>query len=310
MDKLKKILKRIFVFHPLIAIIIALLGSSFLTIIFIFRLAKTWVGVLSYIFSVYALIVLIASLSFNWKKFVQWYETKPIKGYVDKYRKNYSIRGTVSMCFVILVAIGNVVFRLFEAFHYRSLWYFSIASYYGALFVLNAIILIAYIKIKKIPNQTEREEKELEVSRIIGYLMTILAFAMEGMLIEMIVFGHSYQRRGIYIWFSAAYVIYALIVAIKNIVTFKKSGSELLITAKLVRMAEALMALVALQATLIYSFGNPEDRALRRSLMSANGNLVTILIIAMTIYLIVANTKKLKKLRSKESDEKREDKTT
>lgn len=77
-------------------------------------------------------------------------------------------------------------------------------------------------------------------------------------------------------------------------VKFRKMDHPILSAAKMLSVAGALMSILALQSAMMTQFG--EDPLLRRYMNSVTGTGVSLIVIAMAIFMVVRANQALKKL--------------
>ncbi|GJM72550.1 hypothetical protein HMSSN036_47660 [Paenibacillus macerans] len=135
---------------------------------------------------------------------------------------------------------------------------------------------------------------ELQRYRLTGRLLFALNIAMVGMIVQMIEKNKGIHSLGLSIYAFAFYAFYSLTVAIINMVKFRKMDHPILSAAKMLSVAGALMSILALQSAMMTQFG--EDPLLRRYMNSVTGTGVSLIVIAMAIFMVVRANQALKKL--------------
>ena len=88
------------------------------------------------------------------------------------------------------------------------------------------------------------------------------------------------------IYLSALYTFYTIILAIVNLVTFRKLGSPILSAAKVLSFVAALMSLLGLQTAMISQFST-EGEAFRRRMNAITGGAVWFSVILIAVYMLL-----------------------
>ena len=204
-----------------------------------------------------------------------------------KYIGDLSFRGSVSIYQGMMVNFLYVVFRIFVGIRYASVWFFTIAIYYLLLGIMRLSLALSY--------RNRNMKSELRCYRRTAWLLFLLNIPMGGMIVLMVLTDSGYSYPGYVIYLSALYTFYTIILAIVNLVTFRKLGSPILSAAKVLSFVAALMSLLGLQTAMISQFST-EGEAFRRRMNAITGGGVwfSVILIAVTMLLHSRNMKEVK----------------
>lgn len=104
------------------------------------------------------------------------------------------------------------------------------------------------------------------------------------------------------IFVMAAYTFYAVIMAVVNLIKFRKRGSPVLSAAKVISLAAALVSMLALETAMLSQFGQKEDPMFRQVMTAFTGAGVCIIILVVAVFMIVWSTRQLKQYKSRGID--------
>ena len=97
----------------------------------------------------------------------------------------------------------------------------------------------------------------------------------------------------------AAYTFTAFAMAIVNVVKYRKYNSPAFSASKAISFAAACVSMLTLASTMLTTFSDGTmGQAEQKIMLGSIGGAVSITVVAMAIYMIVASTKKLKHLKS------------
>ena len=307
MDKFKKILRKIFFLPPLPTAVIVVFGYAFVLVMAAFKIEIPALQYLSYIASAYALILTVTGFPYlisfvkNTKQRVaessaakKIYNTK----YGRRYIEDVHFRTELSLYFGLLINFLYIGMKLFSGIYYRSLWFVALAGYYILLAVMRFILLHRGKK------RTEKLSKESEIKRyrMCGTTLLIMNFALVGIVIFMVYQNKGFDYPGLLIYAMAAYSFYSIIIAVVNLVKFRKHGSPLLSAAKVINLVAAMVSILSLETAMLAQFGSDDDPLFRKVMTGATGGGVCTIVIGMAVFMIWKSTKLLKSLKINNSE--------
>ena len=240
-----------------------------------------------YCMSAYCLTIWILPLPRLFRK-AKAYTMHRLTGTVfgGKYIGDLAFRGSVSIYQGMMVNFLYVVFRIFVGIRYASVWFITIAIYYLLLGVMRLSLILSY--------RNRNVKSELRCYRRTAWLLFLLNIPMGGMIVLMVLTDSGYSYPGYVIYLSALYTFYTIILAIVNLVKFRKLGSPILSAAKVLNFVAALMSLLGLQTAMISQFSN-EGENFRRIMNALTGSGVWIAVILTAVYMLLHSRKIRKK---------------
>lgn len=206
----------------------------------------------------------------------------------EKYIGDLAFRGSVSICQGMMVNFLYVVFRIFVGIRYASVWFLTIAIYYLLLGIMRLSLILSY--------RNRGVKSELHCYRRMAWLLFLLNMPMGGMIVLMVLTDSGYSYPGYVIYLSALYTFYTIILAIVNLVKFRKLGSPILSAAKILNFVAALMSLLGLQTAMISQFST-EGEDLRRMMNALTGGGVWFSVILIAVYMLL-HSRKMKEVKS------------
>lgn len=203
-----------------------------------------------------------------------------------KFRTHISLYGSLS------VNLLYVAFNIVSGFLYHTAWFYILAFYYTILAVMR-FLLVRFVNRVGIGNN---RFKELRRSRLCGYILLTVNLTLSGAVLMILYQNKGYEYNGILIYVMAAYTFYITTLAIVNLVKYRKLGSPVMSMAKIISMAAALVSMLSLETAMFSQFGKDMSPENQRLMIMLTGAGVSIIIVTMSIYSIVKNSKEIKRI--------------
>ena len=187
MEKFKKILKKLFCLPPLLTILAALFGFSFVIVVFAFDIQNPVLRYASYIASAYALTITITGLVYipiaagGIKKFVLEHSLmKKFRSTAvgEKFMTDVRFRTGVSLYQGFFVNLLYIAMKLVSGIIYRSFWFVALAIYY-ILLAVTRILLVRRLNVQD-------EKAELRRYRTCGVILLLMNQALVGIVVFMV----------------------------------------------------------------------------------------------------------------------------
>lgn len=207
------------------------------------------------------------------------------------FRTHVSLYGSLSVN-LLYVALNAI-----SGFLYHSAWFFILAFYYTILAVMRFLLLrfVNHVGIGK------NRFMELRRSRLCGYILLTVNLALSGAVLMILYQNKGYEYHGIYIYVMAAYTFYITALAIVNLVKYRKLGSPVMSMAKIINMAAALVSMLSLETAMFSQFGKDMSTENKQIFIMLTGAGVSVVIITMSVYSIIKNTKKIKIIKENDT---------
>ena len=240
----------------------------------------------------------------SWKSIPKYYritknrmhENKYIHRYMtdDVFKSNAGLYGSfgINLLFIAVNAIS--------AYVYNTNWFGIFAVYYGIIAIIR-FILVCYVKRNKIG---KNYLKELKCARICAYILLTVNLVLSGAILMMIFFNRGFQYRGYLIYLIALYTFYITIIAIKDMIKYRKYKSPVISITKVVKMTAAMFSMLFLETAMFAQFGMDTPEEVKRIMIMATGAGICVIVVTMATYMIVQTSKEINQVRSKDNNEK------
>lgn len=196
----------------------------------------------------------------------------------------------------LLYAAANAVSGVL----YRSAWFCVLALYYTILAFMR-FLLVRYagrIGIGK------NYFSELRRSRFCSYILLTVNVSLSFTVFLILNRNNGYEYRGTLIYAMAAYTFYITVLAVVNLIKYRKLGSPVMTMAKMINMAAALVSMLSLETAMLSEFGAEMSQADKRLMIILTGAGVSTFIVAMSLFNIVKNSIEIRKIMKGNEDGK------
>ena len=283
----KKIGKKL-LFPPIWMMVILVIASAVaLTLIFVKGMEQSIPAYIAYVLAFYTLTVVTTFCAMVLPK---QYSTIKQKIYdnpmVNRYMTDRVFRTNVSLSISFVISMLYVGINLWSWHMLGSYWFIVLAVYYVIMAVMR-YLLVRYVRIQKIGTDILSEWKR---SRICAYILLLINLSLSGAVL-MILYQHKgYDYPGIMIYVMAMYTFYALTMSIVDIVKYRKMGSPIMSTAKIVSLSAALVSMLNLETAMFAQFGTDMAQQDQNLMIMLTGAGISITVITLSVILIAKAT--------------------
>ena len=173
----------------------------------------------------------------------------------------------------------------------RSWWFVVLAAYYAIMAVMR-FLLGRYVRIQKIGTNVSGEWKR---SRICACILLLINLSLSGAVLMILYRDRGYDYPGMMIYVMALYTFYAFIHAIVDIVKYRKLGSPVMSTAKIVSLSGALVSMLNLETAMFAQFGTEMTPQSQHLFIILTGAGISITVVTLSVILIVKATKAIRR---------------
>ena len=288
----KKLGKALLFPHMAIMILLIPVATVFLVYSMVFLGTSSPVAIASYVLSAYTLTVWCFKLPY----LIRFFRTfKNENKYALIWRNDTKLRVNTSLYAGLLWNTAYALLQLGMGFWHKSFWFFSLAAYYICLGVMRFFLLRYTLSHKP----GEKMLTELRKYRACGIVFLLLNLALTLMIFFMVYWNRTFHHHEITTIALAAFTFTSLTLAIINIIRYRKMGSPVYSAAKAISLASALVSMLTLEATMLTTFGGETMTLIaRRLFLGLSGGVISVLIIAMAVYMIRQGNKKIKLLKA------------
>jgi len=151
---------------------------------------------------------------------------------------------------------------------------------------------VRYVRIQKIGTDILSEWKR---SRICAYILLLINLSLSGAVLMILYQHRGYDYPGMMIYVMAMYTFYALTMSIVDIVKYRKMGSPIMSTAKIVSLSAALVSMLNLETAMFAQFGGDMSPGNQRIFIMLTGAGISITVVTLSVILIVRATKEIRR---------------
>ena len=246
----------------------------------------------SYMVSFYTLVIVCAQIP----KLVKGVSASLHKNpYAHRYLTDLPFRTYLSLYLSLGINLLYAVMKLFFGVCYRSVWFGTFGIYY-TLLTLMRFLLLRHLNRNTFGMALVPEWKRY---RLCGTILIPMTLALSGVVVLAFEKGEGFQYPGYLIYVVAMYAFYATITAVIHLVRYRKYQSPVMMAAKVVSLASALVSLLSLETAMLSQFGSRDDLAFRSVMIASTGAGVCVIILGMAVYMMIHATGQLQKLPSK-----------
>ena len=285
---LKKLGKALLFPHIAIMIILVPIATVLLVGSMVFIGTESAIAYISYVLAAYTLTV----WCFKIPTLIKFFKTfKKENKYARRWQDDTRLRVNVSLYGSLAWNALYGIFQLWLGFYHHTFWFYSLGAYYICLAVMR-FFLLRHTR-KYAPGQ--RMRIELKKYRACGIVFLVMNLALTLIIFFMIYWNRTFEHHMITAIAMAAYTFTAFTVAIVNVVKYRKYNSPVFSASKAISFASACVSMLTLTSTLLTTFSDGTMGTTEQKIMLGSiGGAVSVVVVAMAIYMIVVGTKKLK----------------
>lgn len=288
----KKTLKKL-LFPPIwLMVILVILSAAALTFIFVKGMEESVPAYIVYVLAFYTLNVVTVFCAVVLPK---QYSTIKQKVYDHPFGNRYMtdrvFRTNISLSISFLISMLYVGINLWSWHMLKSYWFMVLAVYYVIMAVMR-FLLVRYVRIQKIGTDLLSEWKR---SMICAYILLLINLSLSGAVLMILYQSKGYDYPGVMIYVMAMYTFYSTIHAIVDIIKYRKLGSPVMSTAKIVSLSAALVSMLNLETAMFAQFGGDMSPENQQIFIILTGAGISITVVTLSVILIVKATKEIRR---------------
>lgn len=301
MERMKKVLKKIFrkVFFlpPVPTLLISIPAYALVIYALAGENVEPVIEYAAYFLSAYALIITVTGITGVVRFVRQGIDKHPFVRkllgipLVSKYLKEATFRAEASLYQGFFINLLYAGIKLFSGIFYGSVWFVTLAVYYILLAFMRASLL-HYVR-----KDGKSKISEWRRYRLCGIILLFMNIALAGIIILVVYENSGFEYPGMLIYVMAMYAFYATIMAVRNLVKFRKYGSPVMSAAKAISLTAALVSMLSLETAMLTQFGAAGNPKFRRIMTASTGTGISIIVLGMAVFMIVRSTKQMKHIR-------------
>lgn len=295
---LKKILKKVFFLPPVPTLLISIPSYGFVVYALTGENVNPIAAYASYFLSSYALIITVTGITGVIRFVRQGIDKHPLVRkaldipFVNRFLREDMFRAEAALYQGLFINLLYAGIKMFSGIFYRSVWFVTLAVYYILLAVMRASLLHF---VRAHGSAGENKSAGLKRYRLCGIILLFMNIALAGMVILVVHENSGFEYPGMLIYVMAMYAFYATIMAVWNVIKFRRYGSPVMSAAKVINLTAALVSMLSLETAMLTQFGAAEDPMFRQVMTASTGAGISILVLGMAVYMIVWSTRQLKR---------------
>ena len=209
----------------------------------------------------------------------------------NRYMTDRAFRTKISLYLSLGISLVYVAINLWS-WHFSRSWWFTVLAVYYAIMAIMRFLLVRYVRLNTLGSSLLKEWKW---SRICAYILLLINLTLSGAVLMILYQNRGYDYPGIMIYIMAMYTFYATTHAIVDIIKYRKLGSPVMSTAKVVSLSAALVSMLNLETAMFAQFGAEMSLQNQRIMIAATGAGISIVVVTLSVLLIVHATKEIRR---------------
>lgn len=303
MDWMKKILKKLFCLPPVPTLLISVPAYGLVIYALAGKNVEPVIAYAAYFLSAYAFIITVTGITGIVRFVRQGIDRHPLVRkalgipLVSRYLREDMFRAETGLYQGFFINLLYAGIKMFSGILYRSVWFITLAVYYILLAVMRASLLHYVRKAGK------DKVSEWKRYRLCGIILLFMNIALAGIVILVIYQNSGFEYPGMLIYVMAMYAFYAAIMAVRNVVKFRKYGNPVMSAAKVINLTAALVSMLSLETAMLTQFGAADDPLFRQIMTASTGVGISLVVLGMAVFMIVRSTRQMKCMKQeKEMD--------
>lgn len=288
----KKIGKKL-LFPPVwLMVILCIISTAALITVFVNKWEQSLVAYAVYVVAFYSLsVVCVFCCMVLPKQYQQIKKRIYDHPFANRYMTDRGFRDRASLYISLTVSLVYVGINLLSWYMNRSWWFIVLAVYYVILAFMR-FLLVRYVHRRTIGLNVAAEWKR---ARICACALLLVNLSLSGAVLMILFQNRGYDYPGIMIYVMALYTFYSTIHAIIDVIKYRKFGSPIMTTAKIVSLSAALVSMLNLETAMFAQFGADMSLENQHLLIILTGAGVSVTVVTLSVLLIVNATKEIRK---------------
>lgn len=211
----------------------------------------------------------------------------------EKFLSDIVFRTKVLLLFGLAVNLLYAAVQLVYGIVCRSIWSGALAVYYVLLAVMRFLLLKPEKK-----HEDKSAVSELQKYRLCGIILLFMTPIFASILILIVHKNSGAVYSGFMIYLMAIYAFCYIVIAVVNLVKYRKYGNPMLSAAKAVNLTVALISILSLETAFLTRFAGAENAFFRQVMMGTSCGAVCVFVLTMAIVMVVQGTNQLKLLQN------------
>ncbi len=224
--------------------------------------------------------------------------------FVGRLKNDYEYRTLIFSLIACVVSAGITVYYFTLFGLSMSVWYGTLAFYYGALVLTRGGTLLSR-RIGRWRHESPAQIKKRDAEAFLGSgaMLTVMAFTFSASLALMVAQDRHVEYAGLTIYVAAFYAFWKAVSAVVNLFKARKREDLTVRALRNVNIADALISVIALQAAMLQQFLGAAEALNPHIFNAVTGGIVIVLIVVIGSNMIVRGYRRLCELRTGSPDE-------
>lgn len=267
--------------------VLTIISAAALVTVFIKGWENTVFAYIIYVLSFYTLCVisifLVKILPGRYRAIRQKIYENP---FGNRYMTDKVYRAKLSLHISLGVNLLYAALQGLQWYLFRSWWFVVLAVYYAILSVMR-FLLLRYVRTNEIGSSILSEWKR---SRVCACILMLVNLCLSGAVLMILFENKGYDYPGILIYVMALYTFYSTINTIVQTVKYRKLGSPVISTTKVIALSAALVSMLNLETAMFSQFGADMEVQSQRLMIILTGAGISVAVNAMSAVLIIKST--------------------
>ena len=290
----KKIGKAL-LFPPIwLMVVLVIISAAALTLIFVNGMEQSIPGYAGYTLAFYTLSVVtvfcVMVLPKQYHTIKQRIYANPLG---NRYLTDRVFRTHISLSVSFTISMLYVGINVWS-WHMLGSWWFMVLAVYYVIMAVMRYLLVRYVRIQKIGTSILGEWKR---SRVCACILLLINLSLSGAVLMILYQSKGYDYPGIMIYVMALYTFYSTIHALVDIVKYRKLGSPIMSTAKIVSLSGALVSMLNLETAMFAQFGGDMKPENQHIFIILTGAGVSITVVTLSVILIKKANQEIRRIR-------------
>lgn len=175
--------------------------------------------------------------------------------------------------------------RTAAGWRFSSGWDGALAGYYLVLCAIRGLVLHAGRTASALPDLAARLRREWIAFRRCGWLLMVLALALQGVVVQIVRQDSGFSYEGSWIFAAALYDFSSLTLSLVRVLRSRRQHTPALRALGYVSLAVSLVSMLALQTAMFQAFGQAMPLPVRRTMNLATGTAVCALLAGLGLWM-------------------------
>ena len=209
----------------------------------------------------------------------------------NRYMTDRAFRTKISLFLSLVINLLYVLLNLWS-WHVAGSWWFVVLAVYYVIMAVMRFLLVRYVHTNRIGSNILKEWKR---ARVCACILLLVNLSLSGAVLMILFRNRGYDYPGVLIYVMALYSFYSTAHAIVDIVKYRRYGSPVMSTAKIVSLSAALVSMLNLETAMFAQFGGDMAAEHQNLMIMLTGAGISLTVVTLSVLLIVKATKVIRR---------------